>query len=63
VLSFYEDNLKRAGFTISGNVKGDLGDSSGGMLAAEDSGKHTVVVTVGSENGASNVSVVFSTKK
>jgi hypothetical protein len=63
VLSFYEDNLKRAGFTISGNIKGDLGDSSGGILAAEDSSKHTVVVTVGAENGATNVSVVFSTKK
>ena len=63
VLSFYEDNLKRAGFTISGNIKGNLGDASGGMLAAEDSGTHTLVVTVGAENGDTNVSVVFGTKK
>jgi len=63
VLSFYEDSLKREGFTISGNIKGELGDASGGMLAAEDSSKHTLMVTVGAENGATNVNVVFGTKK
>jgi hypothetical protein len=63
VLSFYEDSLKRAGFTISGNIKGDLGAASGGMLAAEDPDKRSVMVTVGSENGATNVNVVFGTKK
>jgi hypothetical protein len=63
VLSFYEENLKRSGFTISGNIKGSLGDASGGMLAAEDSSKHSVVVTVGAENGDTSVSVIFGKKK
>jgi len=63
VLSFYEENLKRSGFTISGNIKGSLGDASGGMLAAEDSSRHSVVVTVGAENGDTSVSVIFGKKK
>jgi hypothetical protein len=64
VLSFYEQSLKQAGFRISGNLATDTGASSGGMLSAENTdAKRTIVVTVGSDNGATNVNVVFGTKK
>ena len=64
VLSYYEQSLKRGGFQISANFTGDAGGSSGGMLSAENpDAKRSVVVTVGSENGATTVNVVFGTKK
>jgi hypothetical protein len=64
VVAFYEQSLKRDGFRISGNITGETGASSGGMMSAEDTGaKRTLVVTVGSENGATTVNVVFGTQK
>ena len=64
VLSFYEQSLKQGGFHISGNLTTDTGASSGGMISAENAeAKRTIVVTVGSESGNTNVNVVFGTKK
>jgi hypothetical protein len=64
VLAFYEENLKKAGFEITANVTGAAGGSSGGVLSAEDKGTNrTVMVTLGSENGATTVHVLFGTKK
>ncbi len=62
VLDFYESGLKAAGFKITANISGNIAASSGAMLAAEDSAKRTVMVTVGTDNGT-NVNVVFGTKK
>jgi hypothetical protein len=64
VLSFYQRGLKDAGFTIGANFAGDTATSSGGMLSAEnESSKRTVMVTVGTEKGSSEVNLVFGTKK
>lgn len=64
VSSFYQDNLKSAGFTITNTVLSTDKNSSGGMLSAEDAGKkRTVVVTLGTDNGETTVAVMFSEKK
>jgi hypothetical protein len=64
VLSFYEQGLKQAGFGITANFTGNTDTASGGMISAEDAAtKRTVVVTVGTENGATSVNVLFGTKK
>ena len=64
VLSFYEQNLKQAGFGITANITGNTDSASGGMLSAEDTAtKRTVVVTVGTEKGETSVNVLFGTKK
>ena len=64
VLAFYEKGLKDAGFSIGANFSGDTATSSGGMISAQNEGsKRTVMVTVGTEKGSSEVNVVFGTKK
>jgi len=64
VLSFYEQSLKQSGFGITANITGNTDTASGGMISAEDTAtKRTVVVTVGTENGATSVNVLFGTKK
>lgn len=63
VRDFYEKHLTDAGFKITANVAGDVAASSGAMLAAEDSANRTVVVTLGTADGATNVNVVFGKKK
>jgi hypothetical protein len=64
VLSHYEGALKQAGFKINGTINGNSGASSGGMVSGEEeSTKHSVVVTVGNENGDTRVNVMFATKK
>jgi hypothetical protein len=64
VLSFYEQNLKQAGFGITANITGNTDTASGGMISAEDTAtKRTVVVTVGTEKGETSVNVLFGTKK
>lgn len=59
VLSWYEDSLKGAGFKITVNMTTD----QGGMLGAEDSSKHTVMVTLGNEQNQTAVQVTYGTKK
>ena len=64
VLAFYSQGLKAAGLNISSQFTQDSGDSPGGMLTAEDNSKQrTAVVTVGTESGATTVSVTYSVKK
>jgi hypothetical protein len=64
VLSHYENGLKSAGFKIAANVTGNSGNSNGGMLSAVDEATNrTVIVTVGTENSNTTVSVMFTTKK
>lgn len=62
VLTFYENGLKAGGFNITANVSGNIAASSGAMLAAEDSAKRTVMITVGT-GSSTTVNVVYGTKK
>lgn len=62
VLGWYEQSLKGAGFRVSTTVT-DSGDSSGGMVSAEDASKRTVMVTVGTEDSRTAVQVVYGDKK
>jgi hypothetical protein len=64
VLSFYQDALKGAGYKITASMAGDSGDSSGGMLAAEEaSTKRSVAVTVGSGSEGTDVAITYGSKK
>ncbi len=64
VLAFYQDALKGAGYKITGNIAGDAGDSSGGMVTAEEpSTKRTVAVTVGSGSEGTDVAITYGSKK
>jgi hypothetical protein len=64
VLAFYNRTLKDAGFKITSNVAGNVGNSSGSMISAEDEGtRRTLVITLGSEDGATGVNVIYGIKK
>jgi hypothetical protein len=64
VMSFYDRILQQAGFKITSRTTHDAGGSSGGMLAAEDADKkRSVVITLGSADGGTNVNVLFEVKK
>jgi len=59
VLSFYQDQLKSAGFTINMTTTGE----QGGMVMAENkASSHTLTVTASPENGGSNVALMALTK-
>ncbi|MGJ5818412.1 hypothetical protein [Paludibaculum fermentans] len=63
VLSFYNEELKGAGFKITSNISGDSGDSKGGLVTAENSdSKHTVMVTVGNSDKGTEVSITYGHK-
>lgn len=60
VIQFYQDSLKSAGF----NVTQVLNSAAGGMVSAEDADKkRTAVVTIGSSNGETQVSVMAVEKQ
>lgn len=60
VASFYQDQLKAGGFTVSQMINGD----SGGMVSAETADKkRTVVVTVAASNSGTQASVMAIEKK
>lgn len=64
VLSFYEQALKRADFRITANISGNLAESSGAMLTAEDTNsKRTIMVTAGTADRGATVNVVFGANK
>jgi hypothetical protein len=59
VSQYYEDTLKTAGFTVS-----TLGESDTRIISAKtDSDKRTIVVTLGTDDGQTTVSVLFNEKK
>jgi len=63
VISFYEDQLKSRGFTVS-KMTGTSEGKTGGMVSGEDkANQRTVVATVGAENNHTQVSVTFSAKQ
>lgn len=64
VLSFYEENLKSAGFKVTSTLSGDSGDSRGGIVTAEHaSDGHSVTVTVGAGTDGTEVALTYGTKK
>jgi len=63
VVAFYERELKQNGFRITGTTTSENGASSGGMVSGDDAAnKRTVVVTVGTDNKGTTVSVTYSQK-
>jgi hypothetical protein len=60
VTSFYQDQLRAAGFNVTLVSSGD----QGGMLSAEDADKkRTIVVTAGASSGVTTGSVTVNEKK
>jgi hypothetical protein len=60
VTSYYQDQLRAAGFNVTLVSSGD----QGGMLSAADAGeKRTVIITAGASNGVTTGSVTVSEKK
>ena len=60
VLTFYQQNLKNAGFKITSTFSGDSGESRGGILTAEDTAKRrTVMVTVSSTSEGTDVALTY----
>jgi len=63
VLAFYDRGLKQSGFRITMNATGQDTKSSGGLLSGDDAAnKRTVLVTVGTANQGTSVSVTYSQK-
>jgi len=63
VISFYGDALKSGGFTVSNMTTSSEG-KTGGMVSGEDkANKRSVVVSIGTENDGTHVSVTFSVKQ
>jgi hypothetical protein len=62
VISFYSDSLKSAGFAVS-NMTSNNNGKVGGMVSGEDKANNrTVLVSLGTENDATQVNVTFSIK-
>lgn len=60
VTSYYQDQLRAAGFNVTLVSSGD----QGGMLSAEDADKkRTIIVTAGASNGTTTGSVTVNEKK
>ena len=63
VFSFYEDQLKSRGFTVS-KMTGTSEGKTGGMVSGQDKANNrTVVTSVATENDHTQVSVTFSAKR
>lgn len=63
VVAFYEQGLKHNGFTINAATTGDSGTSAGGLVTGKDTANNrTVLVTVGSDNKGTSVSVTYTQK-
>jgi len=63
VIAFYGDALKSGGFTVS-NMTTNSAGKTGGMVSGEDKvSKRSVVVSIGTENDGTHVSVTFSVKQ
>jgi len=63
VVSFYERELKKNGFEINAATANDNGASSGGLVTAKDmANNRTVLVTIGSDNKGTSVSLTCTQK-
>ncbi len=64
VISYYQDTLKAAGFTITNVMNSQSAGESGGMVMAEDNAnKRSLMITVSTENGETKGAVVATEKK
>lgn len=64
VLAYYQDALKSGGFTMTNTLNSSDSSGTGGMITAEDAGKkRTIVVTLGTSSGSTQVSVMATEKK
>jgi hypothetical protein len=63
LIAYYGDALKSAGFAVS-NMTNNSEGKMGGMVSGEDkANKRSVMVMLGTENGATQVNVTFSVKQ
>jgi hypothetical protein len=63
VITYYETALRNAGMKVSSNTTREGGAVSGGMVMGQnEANKRNVMVTAGASDGATAVTVVFSTK-
>jgi hypothetical protein len=63
VVKFYQDQFQSSGFKVTSNVTSQNGQSSGGLLIAEDAAnKHTITVIIGQDGGETSVSVTYANK-
>jgi hypothetical protein len=63
VVAFYESGLKQTGFRITATTTSESAASSGGLVSGDDSAnKRAVLVTVGTGNQGTTVSVTYSQK-
>jgi hypothetical protein len=64
VTKFYQDQFQSNNMKITSNVSSTSGNSTGGMLSAQDdSSKHTVTVIIGTEGSQTTVAVTYATNK
>ena len=64
VVKYYQDQFQSSGLKVTSNITTQSGQSSAGMLVAEDdSNKHTITVIITPDSGQTGVSVTYSTKK
>jgi hypothetical protein len=64
VTKYYQDSFQTLGLKVTTNVSSQNGQSSGGMLSAQDeANKHTVTVIIGVEGGDTTVAVTYTTSK
>ncbi len=64
VAKYYEDKLKSEGYKVDNALATESGSHSGGIVSGEDASKNrSVTVTIGSEDGKTNVAVQFAEKK
>lgn len=64
VTKYYQDKFETNNMKITSNVSSTSGNSTGGMLSAQDdSTKHTVTVIIGTEGSETTVAVTYATNK
>ena len=64
VIKFYQDQFQASGLKVTSNITNQNGQSSAGMLTAQDeANKHTVTVIVGVEGGDTTTAVTYATNK
>jgi hypothetical protein len=64
VITFYQENLERAGLTVTTNMVQQSGKATGGMAAGEDSAKkRTAYINAVVGDDGTRVNVAFATKE
>ena len=64
VLKFYQDGFQSSGLKITSNMTHQEGQSTTGILVAEDDAKkHTITVVIGAEGRDTTVAVTYAAKK